>query len=125
MPPGMSIRALRGAITVTENSRESILEATGELLKALVEANRIAPQQVIAATFSATADLDQAYPAEAARAIGWTEAGLMCVQEMRVAGGLAKCIRARVLWETERSQSEMVHRYLRGAVDLRQDLSEA
>lgn len=124
MPHSMSVRALRGAITATENSREAILEATRELLKALVEANELIPSQVVAATFSVTADLDQTYPAEAARHLGWTEAGLMCVQEMQVEGALAKCIRVRVLWDTERPQSAMKHRYLRGASDLRKDLSE-
>jgi len=124
MPRSMSIRALRGAITASENSREAILAATLKLLQALIEANRIDASAVIAATFSVTADLDRAYPAEAARDLGWTEAGLLCVQEMRVQGALDKCIRVRVLWETERPQSAMRHCYLRGASDVRPDLLE-
>ena len=124
MPLRMSIRAVRGAITASENSREAILAATRELLLALIEANRIDASAVIAATFSVTADLDQAYPAEAARNLEWTEAGLLCVQEMRVQGTLDRCIRVRVLWETERPQSAMKHCYLGGASDLRPDLLE-
>ncbi|MFQ5943235.1 MAG: chorismate mutase [Anaerolineales bacterium] len=122
MPRTMPIRAIRGATTVSGNSKEAILEATTELLNALVEANRLKASQVIAATFSVTFDLDQAYPAEAARDMGWTEAGLMCVQEMRVDGALDKCIRVRVLWETEQPQSAVAHRYLRRAANLRPDL---
>ena len=122
MPRSMPIRAIRGAITVPENSRTAILEATHALLQALIETNGLSADEVIAATFSVTPDLDQAYPAEAARDLGWTEAGLMCVQEMRVEGGLNRCIRVRVLWETEQPQSAVTHRYLRGAASLRTDL---
>jgi len=124
MPRSMTIRAIRGAITVPDNSRGAILDATHALLQSLVEANGLSAGEVIAATFSMTSDLDQAYPAEAARELGWTEAGLMCVQEMRVEGSLNKCIRVRVLWETEQPQSAVAHRYLRGAANLRTDLLE-
>ncbi len=122
MPRNMPIRAIRGAITVPDNSRTAILEATHALLQALVEANGMSAGEVIAATFSVTADLDQAYPAEAARDLGWTEAGLMCVQEMRVEGTVNKCIRVQVLWETEEPRSAVTHRYLGGAASLRTDL---
>ena len=123
MPRSMPLRAIRGAITVPENSRKAILEATHALLQSLVEANGLSAGEVIAATFSVTPDLDQAYPAEAARGIGWTDAALMCVQEMRVEGELSNCIRVRVLWETMQPQSEVLHRYLRGASELRSDRS--
>lgn len=124
MPLNMPIRAIRGATTAPDNTREAILESTQALLQALVEANGLSAGDVIAATFSVTSDLDQAYPAEAARALGWSMAGLMCVQEMRAEGALERCIRVRVLWETERPQSAMRHTYLRGASDLRKDLLE-
>ncbi len=122
MPRSMPIRAIRGAITVPENSRAAILEATHALLRSLVEANGLRAGEVIAATFSVTPDLDQAYPAEAARDLGWKEAGLMCVQEMRVEGALNRCIRVRVLWETEQPQSAVTHSYLRDATSLRTDI---
>jgi chorismate mutase len=120
----MPIRAIRGAITVPENSKSAILEATHELLRSLVDANGMSTHEVISATFSTTPDLDQAYPAEAARDMGWMEAGLMCVQEMQVQGSLGKCIRVRVLWETTQPQSAVIHRYLRGAASLRPDLTK-
>jgi chorismate mutase len=118
----MNLCALRGAITVAENSREAILQASGELLLALIEDNDIEPQDVIAATFSATGDLDAAYPAEAARDLGWREAGLLCLQEMAVEGALPMCLRVRVLWHTGKTQPQMRHQYLRGAAVLRPDL---
>ena len=119
----MPIRAIRGAITAPENTREAILEASSELLQAIIEANDLHPNEVIAATFSVTQDLSRAYPAEAARRLGWAEAALMCVQEMQLEGALDHCIRVRVLWEPDRLQSEVKHRYMRGAADLRKDLA--
>jgi chorismate mutase len=123
MPAPMPVRAIRGAITATENSREAIVEAADLMLRALIEDNDLSASEVIAATFSVTSDLDQVYPAEVARRLGWTEAALMCVQEMQVQGALERCIRVRVLWETDKLQSEVRHRYLRGTSDLRKDLA--
>lgn len=118
----MPIRALRGAITVPENTRPSLLAAAEELLQSLIEDNGIEPEAVVTATFTTTADLTAAYPAEAARSLGWTQAGLLCVEEMPVEGALEKCLRVLVLWESNRPQSTMKHQYLRGAEDLRPDL---
>ena len=118
----MPIRALRGAITVTEDTRAAILSATDELLTALIEANTIQTETVISAVFTATPDLTAAYPAEAARALGWTQAGLLCLSEMPVKGSLPRCIRVLVYVESSRPQAEMRHQYLRGASNLRPDL---
>jgi chorismate mutase len=41
---------------------------------------------------------------------------------MRVEGALDLCIRVQVLWETDRPQAAIQHRYLRRAADLRKDL---
>ena len=118
----MTVRAVRGATTVSENTADAMLEATRELLQALIDRNGIAPESVISAIFTATDDLTAAYPAEQARRMGWTRAGLMCVQEMNVAGSLRGSLRVLVLWETDKPQSEMQHCYLRGASGLRPDL---
>jgi len=118
----VTVRSLRGATTVPEDTPEAILAATGELLQALIDRNGITPETVISAIFSATDDLTSAYPAEKAREMGWTRAGLMCVQEMNVAGSLRGCLRVLVLWESDKPQAEVQHCYLRGAAGLRPDL---
>lgn len=118
----MPIRALRGAIDVGENSRQAILDAATVLLRSLIDANDIVPQAVISAIFTATSDLNRAYPAEAARRLGWIEAALICVQEMDVVNSMPMCLRVAVLWETDRPQSEMRHRYLGKTEALRPDL---
>ena len=119
----MPIRGVRGATTVAANQSELILAATQHLLREMVRANGIACEDLAAAWFTATPDLDAAFPARAARAIGWTEVPLMDAVEMAVPGSLSRCIRVLLLWNTTRSQAEIVHVYHGEAVTLRPDLA--
>ena len=118
----MAIRGVRGATTVEENTAESILSATRELLQKMVEANALQTNDVASAFFTTTRDLDAVYPAAAARALGWAHAALMCMHEMDVPGGLALCIRVLIHWNTDVRQDEVQHVYVRGATTLRPDL---
>lgn len=118
----MNIVAIRGAIT-TENTKEAMLEASQELLEAILTANQIDKKDIIQITFTCTKDLDAVYPAVAARNLGITEAALMCLQEMYVKGSLEKCIRIAVLCQSEALvQQTVCHQYLKGAKKLRPDL---
>jgi chorismate mutase len=121
---GVTYRGIRGAITVDENSQNAILVATRELLTHMVEANDLDVCDVASVIFTATPDLDAVPPARAAREIGWTEVPLLCMQEMVVAGGLPRCIRVLIHWNTERSQDQIRHIYLGRARVLRPDLLE-
>lgn len=118
----MHIRGVRGAITVEENSEPAIFSATRELLAAMVRANHIESDEVAAVILTATPDLDAVYPAESVRQMGWSAVPLLSLVEMPVRGALPRCLRALVLWNTPRSQEEIVHVYLRGAEVLRPDL---
>ena len=119
----ISCRGVRGATTVTENSAEAILEATRELLQAIVAANSIDEPDIASVILTATPDLDAVYPAVAARQLGWTRTALMCVQEMAVPGSLPCCVRVLIHWNTDRSLDELRHVYLREARSLRPDLA--
>jgi chorismate mutase len=119
-----SCRGVRGATTVTENNAEAILAATTELLQAMIEANGIEEEDVASVLFTATPDLDAAYPAVAARQMGWNRAALLCIQEMIVSGSLRHCVRVLIHWNTERRIEELQHIYLREARCLRPDLVE-
>jgi chorismate mutase len=116
-------RGLRGATTVERNDAPAILEATRELLLALIEANALRPEDVASAIFTVTSDLDAVHPARAARELGWTEPALMCATEVPVPHSLPLCIRVLIHWNTERAQSEVQHVYLRAAQALRPDLT--
>lgn len=115
-------RSIRGAIDVPENSSECILERSRQLLQAIIAENDVNTEEVIAITFTATADLDAVYPAHSAREMGFTETALMCIQEMHVDGSLERCIRVMVLWNTCKRQGEIKHVYLGKAACLRPDL---
>lgn len=118
----MLTRGIRGATTVKANTREAILEATSELLKAMVEANGIDLQDVASAFFTSSPDLNAEFPALAARQMGWADVALLCGHEMNVPGALNMCLRILLHVNTERKASEIVHVYLHGAKVLRPDV---
>jgi|SRR5579884_417739 chorismate mutase len=115
----MYCRGIRGATTVERNEREAMLVATTELLQAIVQRNELEVANIASAIFTVTDDLDAAFPAQAARALGWAEVPLMCAREIPVPGSLEKCIRVLLHVNTERSAAEMQHVYLRRAASLR------
>ena len=119
----MNVRGVRGATTVDIDGEAAILSATSELLQALLRANPgMQVEDIASAWFTATDDLHAAFPARAARDLGWTETALMCAQEMRVRGGLERCIRVLLHWNTDLGQGQVRHVYLREARMLRLDL---
>ena len=120
----MTVRGIRGATSVDVNDAEPIVAATRELLERIVAANGLATEDVASVIFTATSDLDAAYPARAAREMGWVHVPLLCMQEMAVVGSLPRCIRVLVLWNTDRPAGQIRHVYLRRARALRPDLVE-
>jgi len=122
----MAIRGIRGAITVMADEPELILQATCELLEAILEENAgMQPEDVASAVFTVTDDLASTFPAQAARQMGWGLVPMLCAREIPVPGSLAHVIRVLVHWNTEVPQSGIKHVYLREAVRLRPDLVAA
>jgi chorismate mutase len=118
------VRGIRGAITVERDESEAILAATERLLQTIVAENQIDTAQIASALFSATPDLTTAFPAAAARRMGWTLVPLLNFTEIDVAGGLARCVRVLIHLNTDLRQDQIVHVFLDGARVLRPDLSE-
>lgn len=116
------VAAIRGATTVEQDSRESLREATSELLAALAEANGISPADVISAIFTATPDLTSDFPAVAARATGWEGVPLLCTREMAVTGALPRCLRVLLHIMVPDATWRPRHIYLRDAAGLRPDI---
>ena len=115
-------RGVRGATTVDENTPETIWKATRELLQEVIDANGIEEDDVASVIFTTTPDLYAAYPAKAARDLGWHRAALIGCQEIAVPDGIPMCIRLLVHWNTEKSLDEIQHVYMRNATALRPDL---
>ncbi|MDX6667874.1 MAG: chorismate mutase [Solirubrobacteraceae bacterium] len=120
----MRLFALRGAISVERNDAPSILEATEELVKALLERNGLAPERVVSVIFTATDDLDAEFPAVAARRLGLDQVPLLCARELSVAGSMRRVIRALVHYHADEGH-EPQHVYLGEARALREDLHSA
>ncbi len=118
----MPIRGVRGATTAPANEADLILGATRALLEEMICANGIAGADVAAAFFTATPDLNAAFPARAARELGWQHVPLLDAVEIAVPGSLPRCIRILLLWNTEKPQDEIIHVYQREARALRPDL---
>jgi len=121
----MPVRGIRGATTVPNNERESIIEAAKELLRTMIEANDIQAEDVASAWFTTTPDLNAEFPAVGARQLGWTFVPLMCGHEMSVPGSLPMCLRILLHVNTEKSIHDVHHVYIRGASALRPDLSSS
>ncbi len=119
----MAIRGLRGATVVEHDEPEEVLAATRELLTALLKANpSLNPADLASAVFTVTADVCSAYPARAARQLGWDDVPLMCALEIPVPGSLPRCIRVLLHWNTDLPQAAVRHVYLGEAAGLRPDL---
>jgi chorismate mutase len=123
MMSGVSVRAVRGAITVADDTADDIRAATSELLGTLLERNHLAPDDLISMIFTTTPDLRAEFPAVAAREIGLTHVPLLCASEIDVPGSLGRCIRVLVHANVP-DQTEVRHVYLREARQLRTDLPE-
>lgn len=115
----IACRGVRGATTIEANTAEDILEATTDLLEALIKLNDIQPEDVVSAFFTTTPELTAAFPALAARKLGWTEVPLLCAHEMDVPGALHGVIRILLHINSPRSAAEIRHIYLREARALR------
>ena len=111
---------LRGATTADANTQKAIVDATEEVLRALVTANGLAEEDIAAVFFTTTRDLNAEFPAVAARVrLGWSSTALLNAHEIEVPDGTPAVIRVLLLVNTEKSKSELVHIYLKGARHLR------
>jgi chorismate mutase len=116
------VRAVRGATQVEENQRDSLLEATAELVRAVLERNELAPADLISVIFTSTPDLTADFPAYAARMIGITDVPFLCATEIDVPGSMPRVVRLLAHVETAKNREDLRHVYLRGAATLRTDL---
>lgn len=118
----MLVRGIRGAITADSNTKEEIIKRTKELLTTLKKENDFKIEDIASIFFSITPDLNAAFPAQAARELGWNKVPLFDLQEIDVPGSLPRCIRILIQINCQKSQPEIKACYLKGAKILRKDL---
>ena len=120
----MAVRAIRGATQVDADDRDEVLEATAELVSAVLERNELASADLISILFTATPDLTSEFPALAARQLGLGDVPLMCATEIAVPHALPRVLRLMAHVDTPRPRADVQHVYLRGAVALRRDIAQ-
>ncbi|MBP7961385.1 MAG: chorismate mutase [Caldilineaceae bacterium] len=117
-------RGIRGATTVAEDTPDEIWRATREMLALIIRINGVRADDLASALFTTTPDLVSAFPATAARQLGWMDVPLMCGHEMAVPGSLPMCVRVLLHWNTDKSPQEIQHVYLEKAKSLRPDKAD-
>ena len=120
----MTVRGIRGAITVSENEIKDIIEDTKTLLTKMITDNEIDETEIVSVFFSTTKDLNATFPAKAARELGLHDTPLLCLNELDVPNSLEKVVRILMHVNSLKKQTEMKHIYLKDAIKLRPDLSK-
>jgi chorismate mutase len=115
--------AVRGAITISRDQPEEVVNATIELLQEIFRANGIKNETVVSIIFTVTPDIQSEFPAVGARRLGLTDTPLTCAQEIPKQGALPLCIRVLIHFYTALTKQEIKPVYLREAVKLRPDLA--
>ncbi len=94
----MITKGIRGAITVDDNTPESIGSATIKLLKEMVTRNKIELSHISHVIFTLTPDLNADFPAKYARInLKWKDVAMMCFNELSVPNSLPKCLRVLIV----------------------------
>ena len=120
----MAVRAVRGATTATENTKEDIVNASKELVSEILSRNDINTDDITDITFTVTKDLTKAFPASAVRAMGITTVPLLDMQAPDIDGALKKCIRVIIRYNTDKGNADLHHVYLGEAQKLRPDIAK-
>jgi chorismate mutase len=117
------VRAIRGATSVPEDTREAISARTAELVRAVLDRNGLTPGDLISIIFTSTEDLVATFPATAAREVGLGAVPLICAREIPVPGSRPSC--GRLMAHANMPDDRPVqHVYLHDAVKLRVDLAQ-
>ncbi|MDA8291253.1 MAG: chorismate mutase [Actinomycetota bacterium] len=119
------LRAIRGATTVDQDAADQVFSRTQELVREILAANELGPEELVSIIFTVTPDITSAFPATAARALGLDDVPLLGAVEASVQGALPLCIRVLVHCYSTRPRSEVRHVYREGAVGLRSGLDAA
>jgi chorismate mutase len=120
----ITVRAIRGATTVDEDTPAAIIERVVALLEQVFERNGLVEDDIISILFTATEDVVSTFPATAARSMGLGAVPLICARELAITGSVPRCIRVMLHVNTERGRDRIHHVYLEGAQGLRDDLPD-
>ena len=118
------LRALRGATTLDEDTRDQVMDRTATLIRTILDRNGLDHGDLVSLIFTATDDIRSEFPAAAARSIGISDVPLLCAREIDVDGAIPLCIRVLIHLYIDKEPSQLRHVYLEGARPLRTDLPQ-
>lgn len=119
----MTMRGIRGAVTVNENSKEKIWSAARQLVTKILSLNELQAENIGAIIFSSTEDLTAAFPSSAIRQLPALRlVPLFDTREPAIDDSMPLCIRVLILADTDKEQTKIHHVYLGEAKNLRPDL---
>lgn len=112
--------AIRGAITIQNDSPQEVYEASKELILKIISENHISSDDIVSIITTCTIDIKSAYPGPGIREAG-VDVPILSMQEQYVENSLKQCIRFIV----HINKNEFYkHVYLNGATVLRPDYEE-
>lgn len=112
--------AIRGAITIQNDSKDEVYNASKELILRIISENHINIDDIVSIITTCTSDIKSAYPGPGIRSAG-VDVPILSMQEQFVENSLRLCIRFIVHIDNNEFYK---HVYLNGAKVLRPDYEE-
>lgn len=116
------VYALRGAVSVSEDTEEAMNDAVVTLFQTLLEENNVKKRNIISVIFSVTPDLTSLNPAAGLRRAGVDSLPLFCTQEPVYEGSHPRIVRILLICRKWCKLRPLKPVYIRGAEKLRPDL---
>jgi chorismate mutase len=114
-----NILSVRGATTISSDSKNEVEDKTTNLLNTIIDSNNINKNNILFIIFSTTNDIKSYYPATVARTkLNLNNTALFSTEEPNINGSLKNCIRVLLVYKDSNNKLPK-YIYQEGAKNLR------
>ena len=114
-----NILSVRGATTISSDSKNEVEDKTTNLLNTIIDSNNINKNNILFIIFSTTDDIKSYYPATVARTkLNLNNTALFSTEEPNINGSLKNCIRILLVYKGSNNKLPK-YIYQEGAKNLR------
>ena len=114
-----NILSVRGATTISSDSKNEVEDKTTNLLNTIIDSNNINKNNILFIIFSTTDDIKSYYPATVARTkLNLNNTALFSTKEPNINGSLKNCIRILLVYKDSNNKLPK-YIYQEGAKNLR------
>ena len=114
-----NILSVRGATTISSDSKNEVEDKTTNLLNTIIDSNNINKNNILFIIFSTTDDIKSYYPATVARTkLNLNNTALFSTEEPNINGSLKNCIRVLLVYKDSNNKLPK-YIYQEGAKNLR------